>query len=164
MKKQKTGFNIIDALIIILVVAVGVGVYFVFFSGKKSANDVVDTPVEAAKIKYVLQVNQLPVDYSDNIEVGQNVIDYGTHTSAGIVSNLDYENYVYVGHDKNTGEQRLTPVEESVNLYITVEGEAKLSKETYYVNDTSVYVGKRLDMMMPDLFCSGYVVSLEVME
>ena len=163
MKKQKTGFNIIDALIILVIVAAGVAAYFVFFGNNNTPVSDEKTP-EAAKVRYVLQVYQLPSMYSDNITVGENVIDYGTHTSAGSVVAVDYENYVYVGHDKTTGEQRLTPLEDSVNLFITVEGDALMKNETYYVDNTSVYVGKRLDMMMPDLFCTGYVVSLETIE
>lgn len=164
MQKRKTGFNIIDALIIIIVAVIGVAAYFLFFGSKDmpSADD--PEQPEAAKVRYVLQVNQIPAEYSDNIKVDENVIDYGTHTSAGDVVAVDYENYVYVGHDKTTGQQKLTTVDKSVNLYITVEGDAIMKDQTYYVNDTSLYIGKRLDMMMPDLFCSGYVISLETIE
>lgn len=162
MQKRKTSFNIIDALIIILVLAVCVAAYFLFFGSRQSSTD--EENSEVAKVRYVLQVNELPAKYSDNIKVDENVIDYGTHTSAGTVVAVDYENYVYVGHDKTTGEQKLTAVDDYVNLYITVEGDAVMKDQTYYVNDTSLYIGKRLDMMMPELFCSGYCISLETIE
>lgn len=164
MQKRKTGFNIIDALIIILVAAVGIGIYFIFFGNKGVAPTTDSDEPQISKVRYVLQVNQLPADYFDNIKVGETVIDYGTHTDAGTVVAVDYENYVYVGHDKTTGEQKLTPVEDSINLYVTVEGEAVMENESYYINDTSIYVGKRLDMMMPDLFCCGNLISLEIID
>lgn len=162
MQKRKTGFNIIDALIIILVVAVGLAAYFLFF--RQEENTPEEIKLETSRVRYVLQINELPADYADNISVGESVIDYGTHTSAGDVVAVDFENYVYVGHNKTTGEQVLTPVEDYVNLYITVEGDATVYDQTYYVSDTSLYIGKRLDMMMPDLFCTGYVISLETVE
>lgn len=161
MQKRKTVFNIIDALIIIFVVAVGLLAYFMFF---RTSDTTDNAKKETVKIRYVLQVNELSAEFADNIKVDENVIDYGTHTSAGTVVAVDSENYVYVGHNKTTGEQKLTPMDDYVNLYITVEGDATLKDELYYVNDTSMYVGKRLDMMMPDLFCGGYCISLEIVE
>ena len=158
MQKRKTAFKIIDSIIIIFVVAAGLVAYFLFFNRDEANSDSND---EISRVRYVLQVNELSSDFSDNIKAGETVLDYGTHTSAGEVVAVDFENYVYVGHDKTTGEQVLTPVEDYVNLYITVEGDAVLEDEIYYINDTSLYIGKRLDMMMPDLFCVGHVISFE---
>ncbi len=162
MQKRKFTFNIIDALIIVLVLAVGLGAYLLFF--RENSDAIEDAIAENVKIRYVLQVNELPAEYADNIQTGECVIDYGTHTSAGDVVAIGSEDFVYVGYDKTTGQQKLTPIKELVNLYITVEGEATMKNEMYYVNDTAVYVGRRLDMMMPDLFCAGNCISLEVIE
>ena len=162
MQKRKFSFNIIDAVIIILVLAVGLGAYFLFF--RENSGAIEDAIAENVKIRYVLQVNELPAEYADNIQVGECVMDYGAHASAGDVVAVGSEDYVYVGYDKTTGQQKLTPVKELVNLYVTVEGEATMKNEMYYINDTAVYVGRRLDMMMPDLFCSGNCISIEVIE
>ncbi|MBE6708166.1 MAG: DUF4330 domain-containing protein [Ruminococcaceae bacterium] len=162
MQKRKFSFNIIDAVIIVLVLALGLGVYFLFF--RENSGAIEDAIAENVKIRYVLQVNELPCEYVDNIQVGECVMDYGTRTSAGDVVAIGSEDFVYVGYDKTTGQQKLTPVKELANLYITVEGEATMKNEMYYVNDTAVYVGRRLDMMMPDLFCSGSCISLEIIE
>ena len=160
MQKRKAVFNVIDVLIILIVLAAGVLAYFIFFRSSGGSNE----EKEISKVRYVLQINELPAEYADNIKVDENVIDYGTHTSAGKVVAVDFENYVYVGHDKTTGEQRLTVMEDYVNLYVTVEGDASVINELYHVNDTSVYVGKRLDMMMPNLFCTGYCISVDAAE
>lgn len=162
MQKRKSGFNIIDVLIILLVVAVGFAAYFLFFRSDAATERNGDE--EKIKIRYVLQVSELPAEYADNIKEGECLIDYATHVSAGDVVAVGSEEFVYVGHDKTTGEQKLTPVKELTNLYITVEGEARMFKEMYVVNNTSVYVGKRIDLMMPDLFCTGTCISLEVIE
>lgn len=162
MQKRKSGFNIIDVLIIIVVVAVGAAAYFLFFRSdaavEKSGED------EVSRIRYVLQVTELPAEYKDNIKEGECLIDYATHASAGDVVAVGSEEYVFVGHDKINGEQKLSPMKDLVNLYVTVEGDARMFREMYVVNNTSVYVGKKIELMMPDLYCSGTCVSLEVID
>ena len=162
MQKRKFSFNIIDAVIIILVLAVGLGAYFLFF--RENSGVIEDAIAENVKIRYVLQVNELSSEYADNVQVGDSMKDYGTNTIAGTVVAVGSEDYVYVGYDKTTGQQKLNPLKEYVNLYVTVEGEATMKNEMYYVNDTAVYVGRRLDMMMPDLFCTGNCISFEIIE
>lgn len=162
MQKRKSSFNLIDALIIILLAVALVGAYFLFFGRGIADSD--GANASTAKIRYVLQVNELPIEYSDNIKTGETVIDYGTETDAGTVIAVDYKNSVYVGYDKTTGEQKLTTLDEYVDLYITVEANARVKNNVYYVNDTSMYIGKSLEMMMPDLFCSGSCISLDTVE
>lgn len=162
MQKRKSSFNVIDALVILLVIAVGLGAYFLFF--RKNSDVIDEASAESVRIRYVLQVNELSAEYADNVKVGECVIDYGTHTGAGNITAVGDEPYVYVGHDKTTGQQKLTTVEDYVNLYITVEGDATMKNELYYINDTAVYVGRRLDMILPELFCAGNCISLEIIE
>lgn len=162
MQKRKSGFNIIDVLIILLVLAVGFGAYFLFFRSDAAMDENVGD--EKVKVRYVLQVSELPAEYKDNIKAGEPVIDCATHISAGDIVAVGSEDFVYVGHDKTTGEQKLTTVKDYVNLYITVEGEASLFKEMYVINNTSVYVGKKIDLMMPELFCGSTCISMEVID
>lgn len=162
MQKRKSAFNVIDALIIILLAMAAAGAYFLFFGSGGMGFD--NGSGKAERIRYVLQINELPIEYSDNIKEGETVIDGGTTTAAGTVVAVDFKNSVYVGYDKATGEQKLTTLDEYVDLYITVEGDAKVKDNIFYVNDTSMYVGKSLDMMMPDLYCSGSCISLVTVE
>ena len=69
-----------------------------------------------------------------------------------------------MGHDKINGSQKLTPLKDYCNLYITVEGDATMKNEMYYVNDTAVYVGRKLEMILPDLYCTGICISFEIIE
>lgn len=164
MQKRKSTFNIIDALIVLLVVAVGLGVYFLFF---RQSSDVVEEDQPApqnARIRYVLQVSEIKNEYTDNIQIGEKVIEYGTRTSVGEVTAVGNEEYVYVGHDKTTGQQKLTPLKDYSNLYITVEGNATMKSELYYINENAMYVGRKIDMFLPDLFCTGTCISLEIIE
>jgi len=148
-------------MIIIVVAVVLFFVYFVFFRGNNSITDEQVQP-ETVRLRYVLQVSELPVEYKDNIKVGETILDYATYYSAGDVVSIYSEPSVYVGHNKTTGEQVLTRIDSLNDLYITVEGEALVKNHTYYINKTDIYIGKRINLMMPNLFCSGNCIKVEV--
>lgn len=159
MQKKKASFNIIDALIIVLVIAVFAVGYLVFFRDRGAVQE-----DSAKKIRYVFQVSSIPAEFADNAKVSQTVFDAGTNTPAGVITAVDFEPATHIGHDKINGKQTISQIDGYVNLYITMEGEAVEKKNTYVVDETSVYVGKYLDMMLPDLTCSGNCISLEVVE
>ncbi len=163
IKKRKSSFNIIDALVILLAAALLLGAYFLFFRRNSDKLSAASKPL--GKIEYVLQVSALPAEYSDNIKVGESVIDSESGDVIGRVGAVDFESYVHVGYDKTTGEQRLTPSAELVNLYITVESDSAFVRDNLcYVEDTSIYIEKKLSLMMPDLFCTASCISLDVTE
>jgi len=128
MEKRRFRFNIIDLLIILVVVAVGLVAYLVFFKADPPAP--VDE-MEKAKIRYVLQVSQLSADFADNIEVGESVYDKDAGGVAGEIVAVDPKPYYYIGHDKVDGGQVRTLDEDYVNLYITVEADATVVDELY---------------------------------
>jgi len=161
MEKRRFRFNIIDLLIILVVVAVGLVAYLVFFKADPPAP--VDE-MEKAKIRYVLQVSQLSADFADNIEVGESVYDKDAGGVAGEIVAVDPKPYYYIGHDKVDGGQVRTLDEDYVNLYITVEADATVVDELYRVNKTNVHIGKKIVMMMPNLFCTGNCIDLTVVE
>lgn len=159
MQKKKASFNVIDALIIVLVVAVFAAGYIIFFKDEGSLGD-----DELFELRYVVQVTSLPEEFADNVKVGDTVFDSGTNTVAGTVVAVDHEQAIHVGHDSINGKQALTPIPNYVNLYITIEGDAVENKNTYTVGETNVYVGRYIDMMMSDLTCTGSCISLELVE
>ena len=159
MQKKKASFNIIDALIIILVIAVFAGGYVMFFRDCGTV-----TEESTKKVRYVIQVSNLPAEFADNAKVSETVFDTGTKTAAGVITAVDFEPATHIGHDKINGKQTISPVDGYVNLYITIEGDAVEKNNTYVVQETSVYVGKYLEMMLPDLSCSGSCISLEVVQ
>ena len=61
MQKKKALFNIIDALIIILVIAVFAGGYVMFFRDRGTV-----TEESTKKVRYVIQVSNLPAEFADN--------------------------------------------------------------------------------------------------
>ena len=125
MQKRKHTFNFIDAIIIIVAALVLFGVYFIFFRGESS---IIEEPTEpeTMRLRYVLQVSELPVEYKENIKVGDNILDYATCFGAGKIVSIYSEPSVYVGHNKTTGEQVLTRIDGLTDLYITVEGDAQI--------------------------------------
>lgn len=163
MKKRKSSFNIVDVFIIFLAAALLFGVYFLFF--KRNSDKLSDSSQPITGLRYVLEVSGLESDYSDNVKVGENVIDAENGDVIGRVSAVDFQAHVHVGYDKATGEQRLTPVDDLVDLYITVESDSAFIRDNLcYVENTSIYIEKKLSLMMPDLFCEATCISLDVTE
>ena len=165
MEKRKFSFNIIDLLIIVFVVGVATAVYFLFFRGGGDAS-AEQQDAESFKVRYVIRVDKLPAKFQDNVndEEHEKFIDYATQCSIGTVISSERETYYYLGNDKISGEQVRTPDDDYVNLYITVEANATLVNNQYVINGTNMFVGKRIDAMLQNLFCSGTCISIDKVE
>ncbi len=162
MLKRKSSFNIIDALIIIIIAIVGVGVYMFFSANSTALTE--DEALNTSKIRYTVQVGELPREYADSIKVGDTVFDYETGVGIGTVAAVDFKNSVYVGYDKTTGGQKLTSLEDFVDLVITVETSAKKTERYFAIDDISMYIGKNLKMITPGLFCEGSCIYIDTVE
>ena len=160
MEKKKFRFNIVDAVIIILVLGAIAVVGYVLLSER----DTVAPDTERVKIDYVLMVNEMRSVYADNVKVGDEVYESETEKQVGTVVQVSTTASKRTGVNRQTGEQVITELDDRRDLYITVEAEAELTDNLYIVNGYNVLVGGVLTFVTPNLTQAANVVSVEIVE
>lgn len=161
MRKTKVKFNLMDALILLAIAVVAVLLLYIFVWSEERSIDSF-TGTEPSHATYVIEVSDVPEEFSDKVKVGEKVIDSSTKTSLGAVQALETQDYYVTTLNLHEGTQVLSRVEDRINLYITIEADALMDGYTYTVGGTELYVGRLLYLSFTDFVCSGYCIALDV--
>jgi hypothetical protein len=122
--------SVIDLLVILVVVVMAVAVYV-----KNNHKEITSTSTTNTPITYQILVRGIRSYVGDAVQVGDNLYeqDYTTGGSLGEITAIE----VLPGDrlaEFDDGTVALAPVEDSVNLLITVKGEGIVSEGRYLLN------------------------------
>ncbi len=162
MPKTKTRFTIMDALILIAILAVIAVLLYVFVFNDLSSMHT--AAAETHALTYVVEVSAIEEEQAAKILPGDTVINSATKVAIGTVTAVETRPYMHMGTNKTEGSLVLNPVDGQVNLYLTVQAEAVLDSISYNINGFDVYVGSLVHMAFNDIVCSGYCISLDAAE
>lgn len=160
MRKRKMKFNIMDVLILLAVAAVAAVLLYVFVLGE-------NTPVDSlggaptTKITYVVELTGIDDALSDNISVGETLIDAAKKMNIGTIVAVETQPYVYLGKNLTDGTMELTTVDNKSTIYVTVEADATLTGIAYSISGYDIYVGEKVYLSLPDFTGTGYCISLK---
>lgn len=161
MQKKKFRFNIMDALILLVILAsISVLLYVFVLSEHNSVDSLTNT--DTARITYVIEVSDLDESCLELVKAGQNAIDSSKKMNIGTVTAVESQEYVYLGTDKINGTVTLNRSDSRISLYITIEADASTAGISYSVNGFDVYVGAPVYLALPNFVCSGYCIALNV--
>ena len=155
-EKKAVRFGFVDALIILLVLAV-VGGGLWFFFGSMIFDDGYD-----AKITYEVRLTAIKSEFTSRIQYGDDVYDSVYGEFIGTVAKVRTEPYTEQVLNKATGEFEKTVKSGYYNVYITIDATARYSdkEHTYFAADTEIKVGKPIDVRLQNFCASGYCTSL----
>ena len=160
MRKRKMKFNIMDVLILLAVAAVAAVLVYVFVLSE-------NTPVDSlggaptTKITYVVELTGIDDALSDNISVGETLIDAAKKMNIGTIVAVETQPYVYLGKNLTDGTMELTTVDNKSTIYVTVEADATLTGISYSISGYDIYVGEKVYLSLPDFTGTGYCISLK---
>ena len=160
MEKKKRRFNVIDALIIILVLAAAAVAGYVLLSERGD----VGSGDEKVSINYVLMADEMRSVFADNIKVGDPVYDQDSKKPIGKVVQVSSAVSRRTGTNRQTGEQVFTDLQNRRDLYVTVEAEAEHSDNMYLVSGINIVVGGVINFMTPNLMLPSNIISVEKVE
>ncbi|MBQ9415554.1 MAG: DUF4330 family protein [Clostridia bacterium] len=137
--KGKSGKNhIVDVLLILLlIVGIGLGVYFGLQS-RKEAN------ASRQSIHYVLLFENVDSVYKNAIAANQDLYLTGDSLNMGRILRVEsIENYAEPVYDEATGGAVLQKYPENtrVNITVVVEAEVDNRSEGYYMDDVRIAIG-----------------------
>lgn len=164
MKNEATGkrayhFNLIDAILILIAVAVIGALFYIYQSDRFSVDR---TESRSADIIYEIQVTDALSEFGRLVQIGNTVIDADSGEAIGEVANVISEKVVYEGHAPD-GTPVQTVRDDLVNITVTVRAKATVAGNgTFAVgNGLELLVGKSIHFRVPDYTATGSCISLK---
>ncbi|MCI8590668.1 MAG: DUF4330 domain-containing protein [Clostridiales bacterium] len=162
--KKKHKFNVVDALIILIVVALIALVAFVFlFKGSSLLTKIFGGTGEKVEIYYAIEVNQLREALITNPQAGDTVYDAVRNYKIGTVVGTLSGDSEYIGGDKN-GKAVATKYPGYQSLILIVKAEAVNTGREYSIDGYNIQSGANVNFDSTHLSATGYCIGLEVVE
>ena len=152
MEKRKHRFNFIDAVLIVLIIACAVLIFFKV-RGERAAE-------KNVTLSFVMQSEMISEDMAANVKAGDPVFDRETGVKIGEVSACDSRPAQYTGHSKS-GAAVVSEVPGYRSLYITCEASGSDSGDEYKIGGVAISSGKTYSLMMPLLYCEAECIAVE---
>ena len=165
--QKKHKFNIIDVLIILVVLAIAVVMYYYV-----SARNTVASALEV-DVQYTVELKQIHRDYIDKIKIGDNVVETVRDQQIGKVVDVDLTPAGSVVIDGHTGESYVSyypPINDAdeteleyeyYNVRVTIEDTFKKSDTGYVKNAFTLNVGEKVSLRVPGFVNEGYCVYIK---
>lgn len=153
---KKTRFNMVDAIAVILVLVIALGVFFVLDPiNLFSANG-----KETVTLLYVVEFKGVDNALKSKINSGDAVMLSNTDYALGTVNTVrTQEAQVWEAVD---GEMVKKTLADKSDIYVTIEVKCTYAKgEGYVVGTQQIAVGTPLALRFNDFFGKGYCVSIE---
>lgn len=152
---MKSKFNWIDALIIILIIALGIGVFSYF----KKSNTVI--AVEKVPIKVTVRVDKILMETVNGINIGDVFKDKDTNQAFGkVIDKKVTEAYDMV----ETGDGRVVKavVPNRYSVFMTLEGEAIVTDDYIRVGDRDVRIEGTIELKSTKSAVTTKVVDIQL--
>lgn len=162
-KKSRVGFNFIDVLLIIFVLAfviVAVNIISPMSVLDRFFKDDVKT------ISYTVEFLGVDEDYVNKIFENDTVVDSVSKHTVGSVAAVDNNSqYTTLEYNQTDGSAVLSAHEGKYNVTVTITaiGEYK-EGEGYSVNDRRIAIGEKMSLRFPNFAAEGYCIALSVEE
>lgn len=157
MNKKKIRFNLIDAILLLLVAAVAFVVLYVFVF---SAKDTSTSQTIYRNIKYVVEVQNVDEECEDLVKAGQSVQDAIERKNLGKVSGVQAVPFRKVTFNYNTGKETVAEVDGKITLKITISVQAAETERAFTSDGAVIRIGEKYSLVLPDMYCVGYCTAI----
>ena len=168
-KQVKYKFNIIDFLIILMIIAIGVVMYY-YTVARNAVN--ANSEVE---IEYVVELKTVSKECVDNISIGDKVVETVRDQQIGTVKNVSVTPAYVLATNTETGESfksyyppinadtvsnSAEYVYDYYNVRVTIKDTVKKSVQGYNVNGFDIAVGEVVNFRVPHFVNEGYCIDI----
>ena len=157
---MKTKFNIIDAIIALIIVIAIVICGFVFFKFANKDSVAVDN---TTKINFIVEINNLTEESANNFKtaVGKTATFGPTASGRGIVSNVEIVPFKRWTKNINDGKIIITEVPNRYTANVTIESYVVKTDISYTSGSEVVAVGKEMPFNAKGAASeNGYIINL----
>ena len=148
--KRRFRFNFIDALLLIVIIAVAALLVYIFTS-----DDGFGT-VDTVTIEYQVLISGIRDEFKDLVQIGDKVIDSVGLFEIGEITDVKYSQYMYAVNDEVNGVTVMTEYPEHSEMEVHIRAEASVEDGLYYINGYKIAVGTLVSMRTPNFVEQGY--------
>ncbi len=153
MSEKKIKFTVIDAVIILVILAaLAIGVKKVMPMFMNAGGD--------EKIDFTVLIQKEDIGFADAITVGDNVTVSLTEKDGGTVKDVKAEPAVTLAYNSIDGAYSNEIIEGKYDVYITIEAEASVSELALKTGGTAVKVGAEIPVRGKGYASMGYVIDI----
>lgn len=157
IQTNKFRFNIIDALLILVIIVAAVSLSWIVTS-----RDVGKGNDGISEITYKIVVRNMREEFRNLVSVGDTIIDSVHLFTLGEVTDVSYSASKYTGTNKNTNEVVISDYPERIDMTITVSSPAEIIDGSYMIGGLEIAVGSYLSFRAPDFVAEGYCLEMDV--
>jgi len=159
-RRNKPAVNVVDLLIVLLILAVGAVLLYVFvFNGRGE-----QIAPQMRTVRYVVELKNVRDEFTDKVTVGENAFDSVGLYNIGIITAYEEKDATRRGTNLVAGEPVITPYPGRKNLYLTIEAQANLENNIYSIGGYRITVGMGVSLKMQNFSGTGNCITFEVID
>ncbi|NLZ36272.1 MAG: DUF4330 family protein [Clostridiales bacterium] len=154
--KSKIRFNIIDALLLLIIIAaVALAAYFVMSGRVGQQRAVSERPIQ-----YTVLLTNVRGEFKGNIKIGDSVTDTVKLMPIGEVTDIKTVQTSIDIEDETAGRIVSAIVPDKYDITVTVTADATVSTGFYMIGGYQIQVGTLVSLRVPDFTGVGYCTSI----
>jgi len=153
MKNISKKFNLIDALVIFIIIAVML-VGWLFINNRSEGGN-------SSAFTYDILLKEIPIETAEAITHDADVFDGIKIINIGKILEFSYDKSVRYEFSEETGEYVYTEIPDMYDATIKVIAEGGMNGLSHCVNDYEIYVGKSVDIKSVGFVGHGVIVSVD---
>lgn len=154
MAEKKIKFTVIDALIILVVIA-AVAIGAVKFAPSLFIK------TEKSKAEFTVLIAEKDIRFADAITVGDKVTLSLTEKDGGVVKNIDSRVAEAVTFNSIDGSYQIAQIADKRDIYLTVEADVDVSDLAVKTGDTEIRVGEEIPVRGKGYATNGYIITVD---
>ncbi|MCC8159719.1 MAG: DUF4330 domain-containing protein [Oscillospiraceae bacterium] len=154
MSEKKVKFTVIDAIIILIVLAAAVVCAVKIVPSFMQSSD-------SQKVSFTVMIQSKDKDFADAITVGDNVTISLTEKDGGIVTDVKAEPAKTIVYNSIDGVYSEDVMEEQYDVYVTVEADADVSDLAIMTGGTAIKVGADIPVRGKGYASNGYIIEID---
>lgn len=164
MTNEKKAFriNIVDVLITLIIIGIlTVGALMI-----ASAFDVNNVSEEGTSVVYTVQFKKILSEFSENIKVGDTVVDAQKRHNLGVVDGVTTKFYELEIYDNENNSRKIATNPDYITINMDVRATAYVSGGMCYLKDSGkeIGIGTAMYIHLPDFCGIGYISDMVVVE
>lgn len=161
--KKKTRFNVIDALVILLIIALALGAaYFII-----SSQDTRQISHYNKQVIYTVRISGVSEEYLGRFSEQDEVFDSKTFSSIGTITEITSEHTVSnsdkaVMNDDGSYTVKQGEYEDRYDIYLTISATADIDdRDVIYVGDQRIAVGTCVYLRCNNFAATTYITAVK---
>lgn len=153
MAEKKIKFTVIDALIILVVIA-AIAIAAVKFAPSLFIK------TEKSTAEFTVLIAEKEIGLADAMSVGDRVTLSLTEKDGGVIKNIESKTAEKVTFNSIDGSYKIAQIEDKRDIYVTVEADVDVSDLAVKTGGTEIRVGEEIPVRGKGYATQGYIIAV----